>query len=132
MKHTIDHQTISDEEINKLYQFNLYARWVTVLTLCLLLIPWGIWQFQETIYLCQTQCTWAAIRVGLEFNPFATIAISFSIGLVNAILVKQSIYILRGGLSDKEKYYFAKKVLKIRTQTKKNFLYQWIYGNKKR
>ena len=128
MKHTIDNQIISDEEIKRLYQFNIYGRWIIVFVLCLLLLPWGIWQFRETISLCQDQCTWAAIRTGLEFNFFAAVAISFCIGLLTAILVKQSIYILRGGLSDKQKYYLAKKVQKIRNQGEQHWLYQWMYG----
>lgn len=132
MKHITENETISDEEIERLYQFNIYGRWVMVSVLCLLLMPWGIWQMRETISLCQSQCTWAAIRLGLEFNPLATVAISFCLGLVTSILIKQSLHILKGGLSDKEKYYLAQQVKKIRHRGKQHWLYQWMYGASKR
>lgn len=132
MKHTIENQIVSDEEIKRLYQFNIYGRWVIVFVLWLLFIPWGIWELRETISLCQSQCTWAAIRLGLEFNPFAALSISFCLGLATAILVKQSIHILRGGFSDKEKYYLSKKVQEIRNQGEQNWLYKWMYTTNKR
>lgn len=128
MKPIIDNQRVLDEEIKKLDQFNLYSRWVVVVLCWLLLIPWSIWEFRESIEICQNQCTWATVRLALEFNPFAALAISFCIGLPTSVLVKQSIYILRGGLSDQEKYYLRQRVQKIGHQGRKNLLYQWVYG----
>jgi hypothetical protein len=131
MKYTIDNQNVSEQEIKRLYQFNIYGRWLVVFFFWLLLIPWGLWNLRETISLCQDRCTWAAIRLGMEFNPSATVAISFCLGIFTAVLVKQSIHILKGGLSDQEKYYLAKKVQKIRHQGQRSLLYRWVYPSEK-
>ena len=127
MKETIDNQIIvSDQEIKKLYQLNLYGRWIMVLLSCLLILPWAIWQFRETISLCQDYCTWAAIRLGIELNFLAALGITFCIALTTSVLIWQSMHIIRGDLSQKQKYYLAQKVRKIRKQGQKHWLYHLI------
>ena len=126
MKHTIDNQIVSNAEIKKLYQLNLYCRWILALLSWLLILPWAIWQFRETISLCQDHCTWAAIRLGMEFNFLATVGISLCIGFTTSVLIWQSTHMIGGDLSKRQKYYLAQKVRKIRKQGQKNWLYHWI------
>lgn len=127
MKHTIDDQIVSDAEIQKLYQLNLYSRWIFVLLSWLFILPWAIWQFRETISLCQDYCTWATIRLGMEFNFLATVGISFCIGFTTSVLIWQSMHIIEGDLSQRQKYYLAQKIRKIRQQGQNHCLYRWIY-----
>ncbi len=127
MKEQSNEQIVSEKQIKRLYRFYLYGRWLVVLICWLLIMPWAIWQFKETISLCQEQCTWAAIRIGMEFNLLAAVGISFCLGLITSVLVWQSTVILRGRLSDKQHYYLSQQVQKISSQGKKHWLYRWIY-----
>lgn len=115
-----------EKDIHRLYLLKLQGRWLLVIISWLTLMPWGLWRMQETISLCIEYCTWATIRAGMEFNPWATLAITFCLGFLTSVLVWQSLYILRGGLSDKEKYYFHQEVLKIRSQGAKHWLRRWF------
>lgn len=117
---------VEDADIRRLHLTRIYGRWLLVLLSWLTLMPWGLWQFRGTFSLCWQYCTWAAIRAGMEFNPFATLAVTFSIGFLTSVLIWHSSYILRGGLSDKEKYYFAQEVRKIRAKGEKHFLWRWL------
>ncbi|BAQ66106.1 hypothetical protein [Geminocystis sp. NIES-3709] len=130
MTNNIDRELVSNKEIENLHRLMLYGRWIVVAILWVLIVPWGLWQLRETISLCQDYCTWSAIRLGLEFNPWAGLGLSFCVGLAVSVLVWQSSYILRGGLSDKQKYYLSQQVSKIRQQGKKNWLYHWVIDRK--
>lgn len=117
---------ILEQEVEKLHQLTVYGRWVLVAICWLTLVPWGLWEFRETISLCQDYCTWAAVRMGIEFNLLASFVLTFVIAITTSVLVWQSSHILRGGLSDKEKYYLAKKVKQIRQEGKKNIFWYWL------
>jgi len=121
-----DIQEVTAKEINRLYELKIYGRWIVVITTWILLLPWALWQFRETISLCQERCTWATIRIGIEFTPFASLGIAFCLGFATSVLVKQSVHILKGGLSEKEKYYLSQEVLKIRQKGKSHWLYNYL------
>ncbi|MBE9223031.1 hypothetical protein IQ215_10025 [Cyanobacterium stanieri LEGE 03274] len=121
---------VADTDIERLHLSRVYGRWLLVLISWLTLMPWGLWQFRETVSLCQEYCTWSAVRSGMEFNPFATLAITFCIGFLTSVLFWHSSYIIKGGLSDKEKYYFAQEVKKIRQKGEKHFLWHWLEHRK--
>lgn len=117
---------VTEKNIQRLYQLKIYGRWIFVLLAWILIMPLSLWQFRETISLCQEKCTWATIRVGIEFSPFATVGVAFCLGLATSVLVRQSLDILKGGLSEKEKYYLRQEVLKIRQQGKSHWLYSYF------
>ncbi len=117
---------ILEQEVEKLHQLTVYGRWILVAICWLTLVPWGLWELRETISLCQEYCTWAAVRLGIEFNLLASFVLTFVIAITTSVLVWQSSHILRGGLSDKEKYYLAKKVKQIRQEGKKNIFWYWL------
>jgi len=121
-------QTVTEKEIEKLYQLKIYGRWIVVIIAWILILPWALWQFRETISLCQERCTWATIRVGIEFTPLASLGIAFCLGFATSVLVKQSVHILNGGLSEKEKYYLSQEVLKIRQKGESYWLYRYLYS----
>ena len=127
MNHISDLQTVSEREIKKLYRLHIYGRWLIVFVCCLLILPWSIWQLEESISLCLEHCTWATIRLGMEFHPLATVGISFCLGLITSVLLWQSSSILRGGLSERQKYYLTQKIIKIRQKGGQYWLYNWIY-----
>lgn len=127
MNNDIENNAISKEEIERLYQLTVYGRWILVTISWVFILPWALWDLRETISLCQEYCTWSAIRSGMEFNPWAAFWLTFCVAFATSVLVWQSSYILRGGLSDKEKYYFIEKIKKIRRKNKNNWLYKLMY-----
>jgi hypothetical protein len=128
MDNNIENNDISDQEIEKLHQLTIYGRWILVAISWVFILPWALWDLRETISLCQEYCTWSAIRSGMEFNPWAALGVTFCVAFATSVLVWQSSYILRGGLSDKEKYYFTEKIKKIRLKGKDYWLYKLIYN----
>ncbi len=129
MKKQIDEPLKDDliiaKQAEKLYYLTVYIRWILVGVGWLTVIPWGLWQFRETISLCREYCTWAAVRIGIELNLVASFAMAFVIAFTTSNLVGQSYHILKGGLSEKEKYYLAKQVKKIQ-EGKRNILWYWL------
>ena len=115
-----------NEQVERLHQLGICGRWLLVLLCWLILAPVGIWQMRETISLCREHCTWAAVRYGLEFNPFASLALTFCIAITTAVLVWQSLNILGGGLSAREKYRLGRQVQKIRAAGPKHPLWKWV------
>ncbi len=115
-----------NKQVEKLYQLSIYSRYLFVLLCWLTLAPFGLWQMRETISLCQEYCTWAAIRYGLEFNPFGALALTFCIAITSAVLVRQSCNILEGGMSAREKYRLERQVQKIRAAGPKHPLWRWV------
>ncbi|MGY6529329.1 MAG: hypothetical protein ACXITR_05320 [Cyanobacterium sp.] len=129
MKENQEESIIEDADLERLHLSRIYGRWLLVLISWLTLMPWGLWQFRETFSLCQEHCTWSAVRAGMEFNPLGTLAVTFSIGFLTSVLLWHSSYIIRGGLSDKEKYYFAQELRKINAKGDKHFLWKWLKKN---
>ena len=121
-----EQKSVSPQEIEKLHILMIYGRWIAVGLAWLLIMPWALWEMRETIELCIEYCTWSGVRLGLEFHPLPSLGISFCIGFAISVLVWQSTNILQGGLSDKQKYYLRKQVIKIRYQREKNMFYKWI------
>lgn len=119
-----------NKQIEKLHKINIYGRWLFVLICWITLAPFGLWEMRETISLCQQYCTRSTIKYGLQFNPFGAVAITFCIAITTAVLIRQSIYILKGGLSPKEKFYLEKQVRKIQAKGPKHFLWKWVFNSK--
>ncbi|WP_373480763.1 hypothetical protein [Geminocystis sp.] len=126
MNKNIESELVTPKEIQKLYQLTIYGRWILVCLSWILILPWGLWELRETISLCQEYCTWSGIRLGLEFNPWAALGLSFCIVFTTSVLVWQSSYILRGDFSEKQKYYLTQKVTQIRQKGKKYWLYSFV------
>ncbi len=122
----LNNDPLLDKQVLKLYRLQWMLRWILVVILWLTIIPWGLWQFRETISLCTEYCTWANIRLGIEFNLIAGFAVSFVVAFTTSVLVGQSYDILRGGLSPQKKYYLTQKVKRIRKQGDKNILWRWL------
>ncbi len=115
-----------EKQVQKLHQLTIYGRWLFVLLCWLVFVPYGLWELRDTISYCQDYCTWAAIRLGLQFNPFATLALAFTIGMTTAVLVWQSRIILGGDLSPKQRYFLEQKVIKIQQMGPKHPLWKWV------
>lgn len=118
------------KQVKRLHSLTVYSRWLFVVLCWLILAPFGLWQMRETISLCREHFTWAAVRYGLEFNPLGALALTFCVAITTAVLVWQSVHILDGGLSAKQKYYLEEKVKKINATGPKHPLYKWVCSTK--
>ncbi len=122
--------TNSDSKLNKavkrLYQFQIYCKWLLVIICWLSLGAFAIWELREDISLWLDYFTWAAVRYGLAYNLKATICLSISIGMTISVLIRQ-IENLFLGIPNKERYRLEKQVKEIQQKGPKHILYPWIF-----
>lgn len=119
-------QTKLNQQIDRLYQFNIYRRWFIVFCLWLTIGGYSIWSLRREIALWIDDFTWVAVKYALAYNSLAAIGLGFCLGLTTATLISQSIYILQG-YSPRQKYLLEQQVLNIQAKGQKNFLYRWIF-----
>lgn len=114
-----------EQQVQRLHQLTVWSRWVFVLACWLILVPLGLWNLREEIELIQDHFTWTAVRFGLAYHLFATLCLSFSLGMTAAVLVWQSRNILKG-LPISEKRQLIKRVEKIQGIGPKHPLWRWL------
>ena len=113
-------------KVQKYYQLTIYLRWIGILLLWLTLGIYGIRGIRHEISLWFDYFTWSAVRYGLAFNLIPTICLGICIGMTVSALLSQSRHIL-WGLSDREKYFLAKKVEKILAVGASHPFWKWIH-----
>lgn len=112
--------------VQRLHRLTVYARWLVVLVLWLTVGPLSLWGLRDTFSLLQQYFTWAALRYGLAYHPFAAVGLALCVGMTLATLVWQSRNILFG-LPKPERQRLEKQVLKIRQQGRSHPLWKWLY-----
>lgn len=113
-------------KVARYYQLTIYMRWIVVVLLWLTVGVYGIWSIREEIKLWFDHFTWSAVHYGLAFNLIPTLCLAICIGMTVSVLLWQSRHII-WGLTDKEKYYLAKKVEKILATGSSHPLWKWIH-----
>lgn len=113
------------QQVEKLHQLTVYARWLFAVCLWLLIAPVCLWDLRAEISLWQQYFTWSAVRYGLFFHPFATLGLAFCIGMTVSVLVWQSRNILLG-LPQPEKQRLETQVYRIRQQGPSHPLWKWV------
>lgn len=114
------------KQIENLYRVSLAARWFLVIFSWLTLGSLGIWGLRGEIPLWLDHFTWTALRYGIAYNRMASLAIAFCVGLTAAVLIRQSLNILRGGISPEEKLTLEKQVKKILKKGPRHPLWKWV------
>lgn len=118
------------KQVQNLYRLSILARWFFVVFSWLTLGTFGIWGLRHEIALWSQYFTWTALRYGIAYNRVASFCVAFCIGITTAVLIRQTINILRGGLSRREKHALEQKVLKIRARGPLDPLWKWVIQNK--
>ncbi len=113
------------QQVQRLYQLQVYGRWFFVSFLWLTVVPVCLWNLRAEIALWRQYFTWVAVRYGLFAHPMATFGLAFCIGMTTAVLVWQSRNILLG-LSPQEKQRLEKQVFRIRQQGASHPLWKWV------
>ena len=120
---------ILNQQVQRLYQFNLYGRWLFVIFCWLTLGLFSTWQLRGEFELWQQHFTWAAVRYGLAFNLIPAFSLFFCFGVTGSVFVWQSSHILYG-LSPREKLRLKNQVLKIQKSGPSHPLWKWISNGK--
>jgi hypothetical protein len=116
--------------VQKLYNLNLYGRWLFVILSWLILGTWGVWGLRQDIPLWFDYFTWTAVRYTFYFNPISTLCLSFCIAITCSVLVWQSNNILHGGIAPAERRRLEKTVVKILAKGPKHPLWRWVRSEK--
>lgn len=113
------------EELERLHQLSVQARWLALSILWLIVIPLSLWLLRDDIRLMREHFTWASLRYSLAFHPVASLGLVVCSGLTLGVLLWQSRNILLG-LTDHDLKYLEKRLLRIRQQGKSHPLWKWV------
>jgi hypothetical protein len=113
------------KQVQRLHQLTVWGRWLFVGCMWLLIAPAALWDLRAEIALWRQYFTWVALRYGLFDHPWATLGLSFCIGMTVAVLVWQSRNILLG-LPHQEKQRLEQLVWRIRQQGPSHPLWKWV------
>lgn len=102
-----------ERQVQKLYQFSLFRRWLFVCLCWLTLAPFGLWELREQISLGLEYFTWAVARYSVIYYPVPSLCLGFCIATTAAVLVGQSFHLLFG-FSPQYRKRLERKVLRIR------------------
>lgn len=112
-------------EMSRLYQVMLQGRWLVVAGLWLTLGSGSLWSLRKMLELAFEDFTWASLRYGLHYSPWATMGLLVCIGSTLSVLLWQSRNLLFG-FSQRQQQYLQKQVLKIRAQGHSHPLWRWV------
>ena len=113
------------QQVQSLHELTVYGRWLLVTFLWLTLAPLCLWDLRAEIALLQEYFTWASVRYGLFFHPFATLGLGLCVGMTLSVLMWQSRNILFG-MPVAEKQRLEKQVYRIRQQGSSHPLWKWV------
>lgn len=118
------------EEVFRLHQLTVVARWILVLLLWSTVGLFSLWRLRHNIDLAFEYFTWASVRYGLRYHYAAAIGLTFCVAMTFAVLLWQSRNILLG-ISQKEQEQLVARVHKIREQGASHPLWLWVCEGKK-
>lgn len=113
-------------QIQRLHQLAVYRRWLVVIGCWIILALPAIWRLRDDMELWREHFTWTAIRYALAFNSVAAFSLFFCVGITGAVLVWQSLYLLRG-MSAQERDYLEKKLQRIQAVGPRHPLWKWVF-----
>ena len=117
-----------DQELARLHQLTVWARWLMVGLVWVILGPVSLWGLRAEIVLWWQYFTWTAVRYGLAYHPIAAVGLGLCIGLTVATLVWQSRNIL-WGLPRQERLRLLQQMRRIRRQGPSHPLWKWVCGH---
>ncbi len=112
-------------QVQRLYQFTVYVRWLVVSLLWLTVGFWSIWTLRREIGLWLDYFTWSAVRYALAYHRLAAVGLGLCLGATTAVLVWQSSNIL-WGLPPEQQRRLERQVDRIREQGSSHPLWKWV------
>lgn len=121
----IEHDSTFKQQVQKLHNLTVYARWLVVSFLWLSVGSLSLWGLRAEIDLWLQYFTWVAVRYGLYYNPLPTFGLAVCVGMTISVLVWQSRNILLG-LPHEEQRRLEQQVCRIRQQGASHPLWKWV------
>jgi hypothetical protein len=122
---TVEEDSQLQIEMQRLYQIMLRGRWFVVATLWLTLGMASLWELRLMLELAVEHFTWASIRYGLRYHPWATLGLALCIAMTLSVLLWQSRNILFG-LPKHQQQQLRQQVLRIRAQGASHPFWRWV------
>ena len=122
MKHS---NTILNRQVQRLYQLNLYRRWLFIILCWLTLGSFSLWKLRGEFELWHEHFTWVTLRYGLAFNLLPAFSLLFCIVITGVVWVRHSTHIIRG-LSPREKIRLKNQLRKIQQLKPNHPLRKWV------
>lgn len=116
-------------EVDRMYTLVLRGRWLVSGILWLTVGLASLWELRSMIELALEDFTWASIRYGLHYHPWATIGLAFCIAITLSTLIWQSRNLLFG-LSKQQQQQLLQQVLRIRAQGRHHPFWHWVCAPK--
>jgi hypothetical protein len=121
----IELDPIFKNQIDNLYRFNVYSRWIVIALLWAIFGSYSLWELRYPISLIQEDFTWAAVKYGLIGNPIPAFGLCLCVGVMTGTLVWQSRNMI-WGIPQQEQQRLTKQVCQIRQQGSSHPLWKWV------
>lgn len=119
------HDPQFEQQVQRLYQLMVYARWLVVGLLWLTIAPICLWTLRSEFALWLDYFTWTALRYGLAYHRLATFGLVICIGMTVSTLVWQSRNLL-WQIPPAERQRLEKQVMRIRSKGNSHWLWKWV------
>ncbi len=117
------------QQVKKLHQLTVYARWIVVLILWMTVGIISIHGFNYPITLLRENFTWAALKYGIYGYKFPALGLGLCIGMTCSVLIWQTRNLIFG-LPQSEKQKLQQQVYHIRQQGSTHPLWKLICRDK--
>jgi hypothetical protein len=121
----VEYDPVFKQQILRLHQLTVYARWIVVVAFWISIAPICLWSLRSEIALWLEHFTWTAVRFSLVYNPIPTLGLSLCLGTTVSVLLWQSHNIL-WGISDRQTQRLEKQLFKIHQQGISHPLWKWV------
>lgn len=114
-----------NRQVQRLHELSVRERWIFVSVSWLMLTPLAIWRLREEFALWRSHFTFAAVRYAFHFDLYATLSVSFCVGITTSVLLWQSRNILFG-FSRPYRWRLVKQVRQIRAKGPRHPLWEKV------
>lgn len=122
---TTESDPLFQEQLARLHEVTVTARWIVLGALWLVVLPFSVWALRSEFRLWREYLTWTAVRYGLIYHPVAAVGLVVCVSLTLSLLLWQSRNILFG-LPNREQEKLKRRLLKIRQQGVSHPLWKWV------
>jgi hypothetical protein len=118
------------QEVQRLHQITVYARWAFVLALWFTVGTFSLWQLRFRIQILMDYFTWAALKYGLAYHIVAAFGLALCLGSTAGVLTWHLRNMLLG-LPKRELDRLQQQAIRIRQQGRTHPLWRWLYREEK-
>jgi hypothetical protein len=121
----IEIDPIFKNQIDNLYNLNVYSRWLVIALLWLTIGAYSLWELRYHIGLIYEHFTWAAVKYALIFQPIPAFGLCLCVGTMTGTLVWQSRNLI-WGIPKSEQQRLISQVCHIRQQGSSHPLWKFV------